>query len=251
MTRPLVGIAASLRVADGFPFQAAGNHYVLAVLHHAASQPVLVPALENGQDVERLLDRLDGILLTGGVSNVQPHLYGAEEAPDSGTRDPGRDATSIALVRGAVERGAPLLGICRGIQEMNVAFGGTLHQHLKDVEGRFDHRRPREKPLEEQLAPRHEIALTPGGRLSELLGGAPSVAVNSLHGQGIDRLAERLQVEAMAADGTIEAVSVLDAKGFALGVQWHAEWRPDEFPVHRAIFGAFGAACRAYAEGRT
>lgn len=249
---PLVGIAANIREIEGIPlpFHGAGNSYVMAILNFAGGQPVLVPAAGPHQHHDHLLDRLDGVVLTGGAANIQPHLYGQEEAPDSGTRDPGRDDTAIALVRGALARGLPLLGICRGIQEMNVALGGTLHQHLKDVPGRFDHRRPRDKPFPEQVLPRHSIAIRPGGLLSRLVDGAAEVEINSLHGQGIDVLADRLQVEATAPDGTIEAVTVREASGFALGVQWHAEVDPATWPLHAAIFRAFGAACRDYAAKR-
>lgn len=250
--KPLVGIATNIREIEGIPlpFHGAGNTYVMAVIGFSGAQPVLVPAAGAQQDHDALLDRLDGVVLTGGAANVQPHLYGQPEAPDSGTRDPGRDHTAIALVHGALDRGMPLLGICRGIQEINVALGGTLHQHLKDVPGRMDHRRPREKPFPEQVKPRHPITLRPGGLLSRLVDGRPEVEVNSLHGQGIDALADRLQVEATAPDGTIEAVTVRDATGFVLGVQWHAEVDPATWPLHAAIFREFGAACRDYAARR-
>ncbi|WP_416899795.1 MAG: gamma-glutamyl-gamma-aminobutyrate hydrolase family protein [Minwuia sp.] len=244
--RPLVGIAANTRAMEHFYLHGVAQYYVSSVLEFSGATPVMIPALEDVGAIADLVSTLDGVCLTGGASNMQPHLYGEEEEPESGERDPGRDATAMALVRETVEQGVPLLGICRGIQEMNVALGGSLWQHLKDAPGKFDHRRWRwrEEPMEVQLAPRHGIAIRRGSLLSQILDGAKEVKVNSLHGQGVKRVADRLMVEATAADGSIEAVSVRDSKAFALGVQWHAEYAPAEFPVHAAIFRAFGDACR-------
>lgn len=246
-SRPLVGIAANRRTTDVMRMHAVSEYYITSVLDFANARPILVPALEDTDGLEELVSMLDGVVLTGGASNMQPHLYGEEPEPESGERDPGRDATAMALSQLSIDAGVPLLGICRGIQEMNVALGGSLWQHLRHAPGKFDHRRWRwrDEPMEVQLAPRHGIALRPGGLLRDVLGGAPEVKVNSLHGQGLKRVADRLQIEATAADGTIEAVSVKDARAFALGVQWHAEYEPGQFPVHAAIFKAFGAACRA------
>jgi len=240
---PIVGVSCNLKVDGRFRHHTTGEGNAVAVLDAARALPLLVPALGDRLDPDTVLDAVDGIMLTGGVSNIEPHHYGQEPAPGEDVRDPGRDVLCFALVRGAVRRGIPLLGVCRGIQEMNVAFGGTLHQRLHEVPGRRDHRRNREIEFEESIAPRDRLRLTPGGLLATWLG-AEEAVVNSLHGQGIDRLAPTLAVEALADDGTIEAVSVRDASAFAVGVQWHAEWKPEEHELSRKLFEEFGrAAC--------
>lgn len=249
--KPLVGILSSRREQDHVPLPLHGTAvtYIDAVRSFSGAEVVIVPGSEDADQVTSLLHRLDGILLTGGAANIQPHLFGQAEEPESGTRDPGRDATAIALARVALAEGVPLLGICRGIQEVNVALGGSLHQHLKDVPGRFDHRRPRDKPFEEQILPRHDISIRSGGLLHELAG-ATDARINSLHGQGVDRLGQGLQVEATAPDGTVEAVTCPDSPGWMLAVQWHAEVQPARYPLHEAIFRAFGQACTAFLERR-
>jgi putative glutamine amidotransferase len=211
--------------------------------------PVLLPALGDRVAPEDLLAHLDGVLLTGGASNVEPHHYDGPPPRDDKLRDPLRDGLTLGLIHAAIARGMPVFGICRGIQEINVALGGSLHPHLHEVPGREDHRRNRELPFEESMATRHTLKLTPGGALAQIAA-AEEVRVNSLHAQGIDRLAEALRIEALAEDGTIEAVSMPTAPGFLLGVQWHAEWQPDAHPLHQALFEAFGAAVRDYAAGR-
>jgi putative glutamine amidotransferase len=251
--RPVIGIACNQRVMDGFPLYATARHYVTSIVDPTGCIPLLLPCTEDVSIVGEVIGSLDGVVLTGGATNIQPHLYGEEPEPESGERDPGRDATAMALTHACLEQGVPLLGVCRGIQEMNVALGGSLWQHLRHAPGKFDHRRWRwrDQPMAVQLAPRHGISLRPGGMLQDILDGAREVKVNSLHGQGIKALADNLQVEATAADGTIEAVSVKEAKAFALGVQWHVEFAPADFPVHDAIFRAFGDACRVRHETRT
>lgn len=250
VTAPLVGISCNIRKDQNHPAHSVGHRFVTATIDVVEAVPVLLPAAGPGMCVETLLAHLDGLILTGGVSNIEPHHYGAPARFDDTVRDPGRDHLVLPLIRGAVARGLPVFGICRGIQEMNVAFGGTLHQYLHEVPGRLDHRRRRELPMAEALNYRHRLKLTPGGLLARLTG-AETIRVNSLHGQGIDRLAERLQIEGVSEDdGTIEAVSVKDAPGFVLGVQWHAEWRIEAFPLHRMLFRAFGRAVKAYAQGR-
>ena len=241
---PIVGVSCNLKVDGRFRHHTTGEGNAVAVLDAACALPLLIPALGDRLDPDAVLDAVDGIMLTGGVSNIEPHHYGQEPAPGRGRpRPPGRDHLCFALVRGAVRRGVPLLGVCRGIQEMNVALGGTLHQRLHEVPGRHDHRRNREIPFEESIAPRERLRLTPGGPLSTWLGEEEAV-VNSLHGQGIDRLAPGLAVEARADDGTIEAISVRDASAFAIGVQWHVEIAALDHPLNRAILGAFGEAVR-------
>ena len=245
--RAVVGIVCNCHEIEGRRIQATGQGYVDAVAEGAGALPLLLPALGDACDVETLLGRLDGLLLTGGRSNVEPRRYNGPEV-ECGPHDPERDGVAIALARAAVERGLPLLGICRGLQEINVAFGGSLHAKLHEVPGRLDHRGAH-LPLPERTAPRHKVRLTPGGMLARLLG-VEEIAVNTLHGQGVDRLGEGLLVEGLCEDGTIEGVSIPDAPGFVLGVQWHAEIGVRATPVHAAIFEAFGAAVRARAAGR-
>lgn len=242
---PLIGIPADQRVLDELPFDAVGRKYVGAVASAARAQPVIIPALGADLDIWDLLGRLDGLLFTGSPSNVEPqHYVGPPGRPET-LHDSARDATTLRLMPAAIEAGLPLLAICRGVQELNIVHGGTLHQHLHEVEGRIDHRGDARKPVAERYAPAHDIAITAGGLL-ERLTGRRDARVNSLHGQGIDRVGDDLVVEATAGDGTIEAVRVGSARGFALGVQWHPEWRPAANPFYLALFAAFGAAARAW-----
>jgi putative glutamine amidotransferase len=248
---PLIGLPACLIAEEKFVFHRVVDKYVMAVLDGAGGMPVLVPALGPRLEVAAVMERLDGLVLTGARSNIEPHHYQGPPPPEGSPKDPARDATTLPLIREAVTRGVPLLAICRGIQELNVALGGTLHQEVHAVAGRLDHRSDKTVPPAERYRDAHRIALTPGGALQALLDGAEAVDVNSLHGQAIDRLAPGLAVEAIAPDGTIEAVSVPGAPAFAMGVQWHPESGVPHNPVSRALFAAFGAACRARAAART
>ena len=242
---PLIGIPADQRDLDELTFDAVGRKYVTAVASAARAQPVVVPALGAGLDLADLLGRLDGLLFTGSPSNVEPRRYGGPPSRPEALHDSARDATTLRLMPAAIEAGLPVFAICRGVQELNVVHGGTLHQHLHEVEGRIDHRGDASKPVAERYAPAHDVAITAGG-LIERLTGRREAKVNSLHGQGIDRVGDDLIVEARADDGTIEAVRVGSARGFALGVQWHPEWRPAENRFYFALFDAFGAAARAW-----
>lgn len=250
-TLPLIGVTACFKPRDDIHFHSVGEKYVDAVVVGAGGLPVLIPAIGDRLDPAQLLARLDGLLVTGSPSNVDPARYGGPPPRPDNLADPARDATTLPLIRLAIARGVPLLAICRGLQELNVAYGGTLHQHVHEISGRFDHRSDKTKPLPDRYGPVHPVDLRPGGKLQALLEGATRIQVNSLHGQGIDRLAPDLDVEAVAQDGTIEAVSVRDAKGFALAVQWHPEWQVLEDPSSRRLFAAFGAAARARAAART
>jgi putative glutamine amidotransferase len=246
---PLIGVSACTREIGPQTYHIAGDKYLRAVAVGAGGIPLVIPALAELMDQATLLSGLDGLLLTGSPSNVEPHQYeGTASAP--GTRhDPARDRTTLPLVRAAIEAGIPVLGICRGFQEMNVAFGGTLHQRVHEVEGFMDHREPANEPLEVQYAPRHALQVLPGGVLDGI--GLPSeIQVNSIHGQGVERLAPGLRVEALAPDGLVEAFSVEGARSFALGVQWHPEWQVRTNPNYLAIFQAFGEACREKAGKR-
>jgi putative glutamine amidotransferase len=233
------------------PFHAAGEKYIVAVRDGAGAIPVLIPVLETPLDAEDILDRLDGVLLTGSPSNVAPWRYAGAKPRDGVLQDERRDATTLPLIRRIVDRGIPLLAICRGFQELNVAYGGTLLQHVEEAPGRLDHREDKTAPLEVQYGPAHDVHLTDRGILRRLAAGASVISVNSLHGQGIDRLAEGLVLEAAAPDGQIEGVSVKGAKNFAIGVQWHPEWRYWENPFSTALFAAFGQAALSFSGAKS
>lgn len=247
--KPLIGVTGdSIMVRDIMPAAAVYDAYTRAVNSGAAGLPWIIPPLGDELDLDAVLERLDGIVFTGARSNIQPHHYEGGPAPENNPEDPARDSTTLPLIPKVLERGIPMLCICRGMQELNVALGGTLHQEIHKVPERSDHRAPTNVPLEQRYAPAHAIRIEPGGVL-EHLAPKPVQRVNSVHGQGIDRLAPRLSVEAVAEDGIIEAVSVKDARSFALGVQWHPEWDFRDHPLHAAIWQAFGDACRRRAEG--
>jgi putative glutamine amidotransferase len=248
--RPLIGIPCCVRQVGLHPFHIAGDKYVRAVHDAAGGLPLLVPALAGEWEIDALLGRLDGLVITGSTSNVEPQHYGDDPADHRGERDPARDATNLVLIRAAIDRGLPMLAICRGLQELNVALGGTLNRDLKSAPGRFDHHPDPKADAPTQYAPAHRAVLTRGGQLAGILG-AQEITVNSIHYQGVERLADRLIIEALAPDGQVEAARVADAPGFALGVQWHPEWRYWDNPDSVKLFAAFGDAARAHAEART
>lgn len=246
VTRPVVILPSCLRMLGEHPFHVLGKKYADAV-RLAGCLPLAVPDAHT-DDVDALLDLADGLLLTGSPSNVHPHRYGDVPGTGEPWYDEARDALNLALIPKALDRGLPLLGICRGLQETNVALGGTLHQAVHAVPGLQDHRGAGGRagaPATEVYAPAHPVHLTAGGLLSQILGPAP-VAVNSVHGQGIDRLAPGLREEARAPDGLIEAFSMPQARGFNLCVQWHPEWQAADNPSSVQILRAFGAACHQY-----
>ena len=246
---PLIGVSACLRSSeDGTGIHGVNGKYVHALTDACDAVPVLIPAIGAAVDPDLLVERLDGLLLTGSPSNVAPSHYGGPPAREDNLADADRDATTLPLIRKAIEVGLPVLAICRGFQELNVALGGTLHQHVHEVPGRLDHRSQKDRPASMRYDPRHDITLTEGGLLQAILGGIDTTRVNTLHGQGIDRPADRLRIEAVAPDGTPEAATVVDACGFVLGVQWHPEWRVMDNPDSVRIFRAFGDACRARAQ---
>lgn len=246
---PLVGIPACARTIDGHPFNIVGEKYIAAVVDGAHCLPLLIPVLPTPLEADALLDALDGLLITGSPSNVHPSRYGGEASRPGTLHDEQRDATTLPLIARAVARGVPVFAICRGFQELNVTMGGTLFQNVHEIEGRLDHRAPEGEPIPVKYGPAHEASLAEGGLFREILE-ASSITVNSVHAQGIDRLAPGLKVEATAPDGTIEAVTVADAPGFVLAVQWHPEWRATENPVSMRLFQAFGRAVRAHAAAR-
>jgi putative glutamine amidotransferase len=241
--KPVVGIVCDRYRHDSMAIHSVNDEYVAAIAGGADALPLLIPATDTPLDIGDILPRVDGLLFTGAPSIVSPARYGGPPLRDASTYDETRDATSLALIRAAIAAGKPLLAICRGFQELNVALGGTLHQHVHEIAGRLDHREDESAPPDVQYGPAHPVRIAEGGMLAGLYG-AGDVTVNSLHHQGIDRLAPPLRAEAAAPDGQIEAVSLREAKGFVLGLQWHPEWRWSEHALSRAIFAAFGQSLR-------
>ncbi len=241
--KPLIGIVTcSVDEPDGLFFRT-GEKYVRAINDHSHALPMLIPSLGDDLDMKSLFNRLDGILFTGSPSNVHPDLYGGLPQREGKKEDKRRDSTTMRMLDIALSSGKPIFCICRGHQELNVFLGGTLHQHIHEIEGFNDHREYMDKPLQESYAPRHGIRLTENGKLAAINNGSLDVRVNSLHWQGIDKKADDLFVEALAEDGIIEACTVVSAKGYALSVQWHPEHPTalqDSF--NRAIFEDFGKA---------
>lgn len=246
---PLVLVSSDFKTIDGHDWHMTPSTYLEAVVYGAHAMPVMLPALGGALDLDAILDRVDGVLLSGSKSNVHPSLYGEEPTPDHEPYDPARDATTLPLIRRAVDLGVPLFAICRGYQELNVALGGTLHTEIQTFDGRMDHRAPTAPTNDERYVIRHKVHLVPGGCIGRVLDTA-EIDVNSLHRQGVGTLSDRLAVEATAPDGTIEAVSVVGAKAFAVGVQGHPEyWVRSDHPSAR-LFAAFGEAVRARAAAR-
>jgi putative glutamine amidotransferase len=256
MKRPIVGVIGSAHLIEGkFAGQRVGERNLRAVAAAAGALPLMFAGSPEITDIGALLDTVDGILLTGGRANVHPRRFGQNADPRHEPYDEPRDALALALVEACVARGVPLFGICRGFQEMNVAYGGSLHPEIRELPGRLNHRAPRLENGEYHPDPevifanRHDVRLTPGGVFAKLLG-AETIRVNSLHGQGILEPGPRIVVEGVAEDGTFEAIRIADAPGFALGVQWHAEHEADRNPVNRTLFEAFGSALAAYRQAR-
>ncbi|MFN4057488.1 MAG: gamma-glutamyl-gamma-aminobutyrate hydrolase family protein [Roseinatronobacter sp.] len=250
MARPVVGIIGNSHlINDQYPAFACGRMNSEAIAHVAGCLPLVVPSDPRLVSVAELLDVCDGFLLTGGRPNVHPEEYGEPETPAHGAFDRERDAVVLPLIRACVERGQPILGVCRGFQEVNVAMGGTLYPEIRDLPGRMNHRMPPDGTLEEKFALRHPVRFTSGGVFHRLMG-AQEVMTNTLHGQGIKRAGLRVVIDGHAPDGTPEAIYVDGARGFTLSVQWHPEYRAGEDPVSRPLFEAFGAAVRGWAKGR-
>ena len=238
----IVGIVSDRRLVDGMAMHTVNDEYVAALRDGAGALPLLIPSTDAPLDIGAVLDAVDGLLFTGAPSNVAPRHYGQSARP--GTElDEGRDATSLPLLRVAIEKGKPLLAICRGFQELNVALGGSLYQHVHEIPGRLDHREPQNASRDAEYAPAHDVTIVPDGVLARL-SGLTHARVNSLHHQGVDRLAPMLTVEAVAPDGQIEAISIPGSQAFLLGVQWHPEWDVAGDRLSRAIFSGFGASLK-------
>lgn len=252
-TRPLIGVSANaMQAAERRHLvHATGERNIHSLLRMVDCIPVLLPPVGSAMDVADLVARMDGFVLTGGRANVEPHHYDGDPFPDDEIIDPGRDNLVLPLVRACIAAHVPVFGICRGIQEINVALGGSLHYRIHQLEGKNDHRRPRREDvtLEEVFRPNHMVKFTPGG-LFQKLTGHDEMMVNSLHGQGVDRLGDGLMVEAMSPDGVVEGVRYADERQFVVGVQWHAEWQPETHALSSALYTTFGDAARARAARR-
>ncbi len=242
---PLVGLPADTHESHGFLYHSIGDKYTRAVAEAALCTPVMIPSMVDVLNLDALLDHFDGIVMTGAVSNVHPPHYGEQATADHEPFDHARDATTLKLITKVIARGMPLFCICRGFQELNVVMGGTLEPELQKSEGRLDHRSPKNDDVDVRYGPAHMINIRPGGMLEKILGKRETM-VNSVHRQGIKRLAPGLAVEATAPDGIIEAVSVRDAKTFAFGTQWHPEFKALNNPDSVKLFAAFGEAVRAH-----
>lgn len=248
-SEPLIGVPCDRKIIGPHPFQAVGEKYVRALVDAGVGTPLLIPSLDPPLALEPLLAHLDGILLTGSHSNIEPHHYSDEPSYEGNFHDPQRDATTLSLIHVAVRLRIPLLAVCRGFQEVNVAFGGTLLQKVHETVGHHDHREDTSQPLDVQYGPAHALQLTPGGMLARIAG-ISSVMVNSLHGQGIRSLGRDLLVEGTAPDGLIEAVRLDNPDTWLLAVQWHPEWRVAENPFYLGIFQHFAQAARRRAHAR-
>lgn len=250
MTQPLVAVSTDVKHFENYDWHAAPKQYIEAAIAGAGVFPVLIPSFGDRLDLDQLLSVVDGVMLTGSRSNVNPSLYGGEETEENGPYDPERDATTLPLIRKTIDRGVPLLAICRGIQELNVALGGTLATEIQQREGSLDHRAPVSESQDMRFAIRQTVSIKPGSCLSGIFD-TTDIEVNSVHRQAIDRPGSHLQIEAVAEDGTVEAVSVRGAKAFAIGVQWHPEYWVHSDSNSAKIFNAFGEAVRAHALART
>lgn len=242
--RPIVGLPSCVRTIGDHKHNVAGEKYIAAVAIAADATPLILPSLSEPIDPAAFLDAVDGLLITGSPSNVDPSVYGGPPARDTTMLDRQRDLNTLPLIRAAIDRGTPLLAICRGCQELNVAMGGSLIQHINEQPGRLDHLGALDRPLAEKYGEAHPVSLAPDGILARVTGES-SIMVNSIHNQGIDQPGTDLSVEAMAPDGQIEAIRVKGPSRFALGIQWHPEWEVMADEPSRKIFEAFGTAIRS------
>lgn len=244
--RPVIGIIGNSHLLnENYPAFAAGEMNVRATSEVANGLPLIVPTDPSLVCIDALMSRCDGFLFTGGRPNVHPEEYGETETEAHGAFDRARDGIALPLIRACVNSGQPILGICRGFQEVNVAMGGSLYPEIRELPGRDNHRMPPDGTLEEKFALRHEVTFSQGGPFEALMG-ARKVMTNTLHGQGIKTAGARVVIDGHAPDGTPEAIYIADAPGFTMSVQWHPEWNAADDPVSRPLFEAFGAACSAW-----
>ena len=249
VAKPVIGIPADRRMHDGHPFHQVGEKYIRAVTDAIGGIPLEIPVLADHLEIEELLGLFDGLLFSGSPSDIEPHHYAGTPSAPGTLHDADRDALTLPLARAALAASVPVFAICRGFQELNVALGGSLHQKVAEVPGYHSHKEHPDDPLEVQYGPSHDVVLVEGGFLHGLMRRATQT-VNSLHGQGVARLADGLVVEAIADDGLVEAFRVDAAPGFNLAVQWHPEWRATDNDFSMAMFKAFGDACRQRAAER-
>ncbi|MEO1293981.1 MAG: gamma-glutamyl-gamma-aminobutyrate hydrolase family protein [Pseudomonadota bacterium] len=247
MHRPTIGIISNrYQIENRYPVYAAGGHYVESVAEIMGATPIVIPSLPDAHELGHLMALCDGFILTGGRPNVHPRHWGEELTDAHGAMDEDRDGVALPLVTACVEQGLPIFGVCRGFQEMAVAYGSSLHPEIRDLPGRMNHRMPPdEQDLDIIFQPRHSVSVSAGGPFAEIFG-ATEVMVNSLHGQGVESAGQRVTIDGRAEDGTAEALFIKGAPGFALGVQWHAEYKAASDPVNRALFEAFGRAAEAH-----
>ena len=247
---PVVGVPTCRQTIGDLDYDCTQHKYIAALYDSADVLPVQIPLLAERFAVDEILQRLDGLLLTGSHSNVHPRHYQDHYDETDFKLDEFRDKTVLRLIKPAIERGLPLFAICRGFQELNVAYGGKLYSRVHEQDGFDDHREDKDKALEERYAEVHEVKVPGEGQLRAILN-SESVMVNSLHEQGIREVGEGLVIEARANDGLVEAISVEASPGFAIGVQWHPEWNSTQNPVSTALFTAFGKACRDYKQTKS
>ena len=241
--KPVVLMTMGAQPRNGHAYQVMTHKYIMPLVEISGCVPLLVPTCCGTTDLELYLDLADGVYLSGAGSNIDPALYGQENLTPEKQQDRDRDLFDLPLIKGALARGLPILGICRGMQEINVALGGDIHQKVYNEPGYDDHREDADDPVDEQYGPSHQIKLLPGSWFAELMG-EEQIPVNSLHGQGINRLGKGLEPLAHAEDGLIEALHAPALSPFLLAVQWHPEWKANENPHSIKIFQAFGDACR-------
>ena len=249
ISKPIVGVVSDRRMIDAWAYHMVGEKYLTALAGGAKVFPVALPALGDELDVLEFFDEMDGVFLSGSISMLLPEHYDGPPSAEGTLHDPGRDQASLALIPKLLASGKPLLAVCRGFQEMNVSMGGSLHQMVHELPGYHDHRENPDETMEQMYAPAHPVTFSSSGLLAHITG-MQGTEVNSLHWQGVNRLGEGLVVEARADDGLIEAFRLPETPGFNLAVQWHPEWQYAENPVSKAIFEAFGDACREWKGGK-
>ena len=246
---PIVLVSADVIEKSPYHWHAVPEPYLNAVSSASKAFPLILPSFGDKMNFESILDRVDGVLLTGARSNVEPSIYGETGGEEHGPFDPNRDKTTLQLARKALEKEVPVLAICRGMQELNVALGGTLDREIQQRDDRFDHRSPQTEDNDIRFQLAHDIFPKSGGILSQILGDLP-VKVNSLHRQALGILSDQLKIEAEAEDGTIEAVSAKNSSRFTLAVQWHPEYWVSSDKPSRLIFSSFGDAMREYQQSK-
>jgi len=250
--RPIIGIPACRIELNGKPAHRVAGKYIECLRTSTDCVPLLVPAFGDIDFATQILERLDGLFLTGSGSNVEPHRYDGPPSREGTAHDPHRDGTSLPLIKAAIDTNVPVFAVCRGIQELNVALGGSLHQNIHELPGKNEHRMNRAVDTDERFSVRHPITVEPNGLLSEITGGSEQEMVNSLHGQAIDRVADDLTIEAISEDGVVEAVSASYPTGFALGVQWHPEYpMTEDCILSRNLFTAFSNAAIRHMKTRS